>query len=121
MRPVKCFAPGQHRKLRSAYSKNYDGYFMVLACASIGTVNVQFLEGKSTASCILDLNQFFSKTTVPKIILTDAEGGLLKSLNEGEVDLMDMQGRLSRERNIHFEVTTPQAHYQHGKIEKKVH
>ena len=121
MRPVKCFAPGQHRELRSAHSKHYDGYFMVLACASTGTVNVQFLEGKSTASCVLGFNQFFSKTTVPKIILTDAEGGLLKSLNEGEVDLMDMQGRLSRERNIHFEVATPQAHYQHGKIEKKIH
>ena len=94
---------------------------MVLAFASTGTVNVQFLKGKSTASCVSGFNQFFSKTTGPKIILTDAEGGLLKSLNEGEVNLMDMQGRLSRERNIHFEVATPQAHYQHGKIEKKIH
>ena len=94
---------------------------MVLACASTGTVNVQFLEGKSTANCVSGFNQFFSETTVPKIILTDAKGGLLKSLNEGEVNLMDMQGRLSRERNIHFEVTTPQAHYQHSKIEKKIH
>ena len=94
---------------------------MVIACASTGTVNVQFLEGKSTASCISGFNRFFSETTVPKIILTDAEGGLLKSLKEGEVDLVDMQGRLSKERSIHFEVTTPQAHYQHGKIEKKIH
>ena len=51
----------------------------------------------------------------------DAEGGLLKSLKEGEVDLVDMQGVLSKERSIHFEVATPQAHYQHGKIEKKIH
>ena len=119
--PVKCFAPGQHQELRTAHLKHYDGYFMVLSCASTGTVDVQFLEGKSTARCVLGFNQFFSETTVPKIILTDAEGGLLKSLNEGEVDLMDMQGRLSRERNIHFKVATPQAHYQHGKIEKKIH
>ena len=69
----------------------------------------------------MGFNKFFSKTTVPKIILTNAEVGLLKSFDEGEVDLMDMQGILSRERNIHFEVATPQAHYQHGKIEKKIH
>ena len=94
---------------------------MVLACASTGTINVQFLEGKSRASCISGFNRFFSETTVPKIILTDAEGGLLKSLKEGEVDLVDMQGVLSKERSIHFEVATPQAHYQHGKIEKKIH
>ena len=42
--PVKCFAPDQHRELRTAHSKHYDGYFMVLACASNGTVNIQFLE-----------------------------------------------------------------------------
>lgn len=94
---------------------------MVLSGASTGTVNVQVLECKSMASCVSGFNQFFSKSTVSKIILTDAEGGLLKSLNEGEIDLMDMQGRLSRERNIHFEVATPQAHYQHGEIEKKIH
>ena len=63
----------------------------------------------------------FSETKVPKIILTDAEGEFLKSLKEGEVDLVDMQGVLSKERSIHFEVNTPQAHYQHGKIEKKIH
>ena len=80
---------------------------MVLACASMGTVNVQFIKGKSMASCVSGFNQFFSETTVPKIILTDAEGGLLKSLKEGEIDLVDMQGRLSKEKSIHFEVATP--------------
>ena len=80
--PMKYFAPGHHHELRSAHSKHYDGYFMVLACASTGTVNVQFLEGKSTASCVSGFNCFFSKATVPKIILTDAEGGLLKSLKK---------------------------------------
>ena len=37
--PVRCFPPGQHREVRTAHSKHYDGYFMVLAYASIGTVN----------------------------------------------------------------------------------
>ena len=119
--PIKCHAPGHHQELRAAHSKHYDGYFMVLACASTGTVNVQFLEGKSTASCVSGFNRFFCETTVPKIILTDAEGGLLKGLKEGEVDLVDMQGTLSKEKGIHFEVATPQAHYQHGRIEKKIH
>ena len=79
---VKCFAPGHHREMRAAHSKHYNGYFMVLACASTGTVNVQFLEGKSMASCILGFNWFLSEATVPKIILTDAEGGFLKRLKD---------------------------------------
>ena len=119
--PIKCFAPGHHRETREAHSKHYDGYFMVLACASMGTVNVQFIEDKSTASCLSGFNWFFNEMTVPKIILMDTEGGLLKSLKDGEVDLVDMQGVLSKDRSIYFEVTTLQAHYQHGKIEKKIH
>ena len=119
--PIKCYAPGYHRETRSVHSKPYDGYFMVFACCSTGTVNVQFIEGKNTESCLSGFNRFFNETSVPKIILTDAEGGLLKSLKEGEIDIQDLQGTLSTERNIHFEVATPQAHYQHGKIEKKIH
>ena len=107
--------------MRTVYLKHYDGYFMAIACGSMETVNFHFLDGKSMASCISGFNHFFSETTIPKIILTDAKGGLLKSLKEGEVDLVDMQGRLSKERSIHFKVATPQAHYQHGKIEKKIH
>ena len=46
---------------------------------------------------------------------------MLKSLKEGEIDLIDLQGTLSRERSVHFETAVPQAHNQHGKIEKKIH
>ena len=38
--PVKCLAPSHHHEMRAAHSKHYNGYFMVLACASMGTVNV---------------------------------------------------------------------------------
>ena len=69
----------------------------------------------------LGFQSVFIEATVQKIILTDAEGGLLKSLKDGVVDLIDMQGILSKDKSIHFEVATPQAHYQHGKIEKKIH
>ena len=79
------------------------------------------LEGKKTQSCIKAFNRFFYETAVPKIVLTDAEGGLLKSLKEGLIDLVNLSGTLMEQRNIHFETAVPQGHYQHGKIEKKIH
>ena len=112
--PIK---PGYHRETR--ITKQYNCYFMVLACCSTGTVNVQLMEGKDTQSCIEAFNRFFCETAVPKIILTDAEGGLLKSLKEGLIDLVDLSGTLMEQRSIHFETAVPQANYQHRRIEKK--
>ena len=114
--PIK---PGYHRETR--ITKQYNCYFMVLACCSTGTVNVQLMEGKDTQSCIEAFNRFFCETAVPKIILTDAEGGLLKSLKEGLIDLVDLSGTLMEQRSIHFETAVPQANYQHRRIEKKIH
>ena len=51
-----------------------------------------------------------------KASLTDTEGGLLKSLKEGLIDLVDLSGTLMEQRSIHFETAVPQAHYQHGRI-----
>ena len=104
--PIKA---GYHRETR--ITKQYNCYFMVLACCSTGTVNVQLMEGKDTQSCIEAFNRFFCETAVLKIILTDAEGGLL----------IDLSGTLMEQRSIHFETAVPQANYQHGRIEKKIH
>ena len=65
--------------LETKMTKYYDVYFMVLTCCATGTVNVQVLEGKSMQSCLNGFTRFFCETAVPKIILTDTEGGLLKS------------------------------------------
>ena len=114
--PMKA---GYHRETR--ITKQYDVYFMVLACCATGTVNVQLMEGKNTQSCLEAFNRFFCETAVPKIILTDAEGGLLKSLKEGSIDIVNLSGTLMEQKSIHFETAVPQGHYQHGKIEKKIH
>ena len=65
-------------------------------------------------------NRFFCETTVPKIVYTDEEGGLLKALNKGEVDLKDMAGNLKVNNGISFETCVPQGHSAHGKVERKI-
>ena len=79
--------------------KFYDVYFMVLPCCATGTVNVQILEGKNTQSCLDGFTRFFCEAAVPKIILTDAEGGLLKSLKDGVIDLVNLSGTLMKQQS----------------------
>ena len=92
--PLKA---GYHRKTK--LTKYYNIYFMVLACCAKGTVNVQVLEGKNTQSCMDGFTRFFCEAAVPKIILTDAEGGLLKSLKDGVIDLVYLSGTLMKQQS----------------------
>ena len=94
---------------------------MVFACCATGTVNCQVIEGKDTGYCLDGMNRFFSEASVPKIIYTDEEGGLVKSLKYGKVDLVHLAGVLSEQRGVYFESVVPQGHSAHGRIEKRIH
>ena len=119
--PLKAFVPGYQKITRSSDQKPHDIYIMTFACAATGTVNCQVIEGKDTGFCLDGFNRFFCETTVPKIVYTDEEGGLIKALNKGEIDFVDLAGNLSTNRGITFQSVVPQGHYGHGKVEKKIH
>ena len=70
---------------------------MVFGCCATGTINCQVIEGKDTGFCLDGFNRFFCETTVPKIIYPDLEGGLVKALSAGEVDIVDLSGTLARQ------------------------
>ena len=120
--PLTSYVPG-YEKLgvtRSTADKSYSIYVMVFVCVATGTVNTQVIEGKDTGFCLDGFNRFFCETTVPKIVYTDEEGGLVKALKEAEVEIIDLEGNLTK-RGIQFETCTPQGHSAHGKVEKKIH
>ena len=71
---------------------------LVLACAMTGIVNCQIIERKDTAAMLDGLNRFFHGARIPKVCYPDKDGALMKALQDGEVDVQDMQGRLHRER-----------------------
>ena len=93
---------------------------MVMGCVVTGAVNCQIIEKKDTEAVLDGLTRFFCETSVPKICYPDQDGALMKALNEGEISILDLQGRLHRERGILFETCLPQGHYQHGRIERRI-
>ena len=119
--PLTAYVPGYEKVTRSTSDKPHQIYVMVFACGATGTVNCQIIEGKDTGFCLDGFNRFFCETTVPKIVFTDEEGGLVKALKEAKVDIADLAGNLSTQRGIQFQTVVPQGHSAHGKIEKKIH
>ena len=49
----------------------------------------------------------FSNSSVRKVILPDTDCDLLKACKEGEIDLADLSGNLSRKWGLKFQVFPP--------------
>ena len=118
--PLQVYAPGYERSTRGAAAKKYKCYFLIFVCAVTGMCNVQLIEGKDTSSVLDGCNRFFCEATVPKVMLPDDDGAMLRAFTRGEICLSDIAGNLYREKGIHFEVCTPQGHSAHGKVERKI-
>ena len=110
--PLAIYCPGYEKRTRNR-QQMYEVHILVMGCAVTGTVNCQIIERKDTGAVLDGLNRFFHEVCVPKICYPDKDGALMKALHDGQVDMQDMQGRLHRERGLHFETCLPQGHYQH--------
>ena len=116
--PFKSYCPGYERQTRR--DKAYDTYFLIFACVTTGAVNVQLLEGKTTEFVLEGCSRFFSECSVPKILYPDDDGALQKAFSKGEIDVVDLSGRLFKSKGIHFETCPPQAHSAHGRVERVI-
>ena len=63
---------------RSTAAKQYKAYFLIFVCAVTGVCNVQLIEGKDTSSILDGCSRFFCETTVPRVMLPDDDGALLR-------------------------------------------
>ena len=118
--PLTSYVPGYEKVTRSTADKPHEVYMLVFACCATGTINVQVIEGRKTGFCLDGFNRFFCETAVPKIVFTDEEGGLTRSLAHGEINLVDLSGILSRQKGIEFVTVVPQGHSSHGRIERRI-
>lgn len=118
--PVKSYVPGYERETRSGH-KTHELYMVTFGCAATAMINCQMMEGgKDTGNVLEVFNRFFHEICVPKICLPDQDGALMKALIEGEVDMVDLAGVLSRERGITFQTCVSQGHSAHGRIERRI-
>ena len=117
--PLVIYCPGYEKRTRNR-QQQYEVHVLVMACAVTRAVNCQIIEKKNTGAVLDGLNRFFHEVCVPKICYPDKDGAIMKALKEGEIDVLDMQGRLHRERGIYFETCLPQGHYQHGRVERRI-
>ena len=118
--PLKSYVPGFERETRSGH-KVHVLQMVIFACAATGMVNCQIMEGGKKTEHVLDVfNRFFHEACVPKICFPDKDGALMKALTEGQQELLDKNGAISRERGITFLTCAAQGHNAHGRVERRI-
>ena len=118
--PLKSYVPGFERETRSGV-KVHTLQMVIFACAATGMINCQIMEGGKKTEHVLDVfNRFFHEACVPKICFPDKDGALMKSLAEGQVELLNRNGYLARERGITFHTCPAQGHSAHGRVERRI-
>ena len=95
-------------------------WFIIFCCTTTGAVDIKIMEDYSTTSFILAFVRFSCKVGFPQKLLPDAGSQLIKGCNNMTLSYTDLKNQLHREYGVQFETCPVGAHYQHGKVERKI-
>ena len=94
-------------------------WFAIFCCTVTGAVDLKVLEDYSTSSFVLAFTRFSCTFGYPKKLMPDAGSQLLKACTTMRLTFRDIQSKLS-EYGVEFEPCPVNAHYMHGKVERKI-
>ena len=118
--PVHLYVPGHEMLLRNKKAVETKVFVLVFACPVSRCVNLQVVETKSADGIIDGIIRLSCEVGVPKFILTDQDGGIMKGLEECEVRFKDLQHVVYKEKGIVFKTAPVSGHNFHGLVERKI-
>ena len=94
-------------------------WFAIFCCTVTGAVDLKIIEDYSTTSFVLAFLRFGCTFGYPKKLMPDPGSQLLKACTSLTLSSLDIQQKLS-EYGVEFKQCPVNAHYMHGKVERKV-
>ena len=94
-------------------------WFAIFCCCVTGAIDLKIVEDYSTSSFVLAFIRFACTFGYPKRLLPDAGSQLLKACTSMTLTFHDIRHQLS-EHGVEFEACPVNAHYMHGKVERKI-
>ena len=92
---------------------------LVLVCLTTSATNILVMDGLSTQSVVMALERHASRYGMPGEIFVDPGTQLVK-LRDTSFDLRGVDGAVFRGSTFRISVSTPKAHEQHGRVERKI-
>ena len=118
--PVKVFCPGFERDTRSSKTKETKNWILVGACPTTKALNIQVVDKSDSRGILEALVRLGCEASWPKLFYCDADGAILKIMQEMEVDIRDIQYRLYTEHGAKFEVCPVGGHERQGLVERRI-
>ena len=94
-------------------------WFAIFCCTVTGAIDLKIVEDYSTSSFVLAFIRFACTFGYPKKLLPDAGSQLIKACTSMTLTYHDIKHQLS-EHGVEFEPCPVNAHYMHGKVERKI-
>ena len=111
--PFKAFSPANKRATLKAW-------FLIFCCCTTNAVDIRVMEDYSTDSVVLGYIRHSSGYGYAKYILPDAGSQLIKSCEDMRYSFTDTKNKLHHEFGAEYSACPVDAHYDHGKVERKI-
>ena len=95
-------------------------WFVVFCCCSTGAIDIKTMEDYTTESFILGFIRFSCKFGYPKVLMPDEGSQRMKGCKVMNLEYYDIKHKLHEQHGVEFETCPPNAHYMHGKVERKI-
>ena len=118
--PCKIFVPGHSMDTRGRKPIDVKAYIFVFVCPITKSVNLQVTESKSADGVVDALTRLGCEVGFPSFMFVDQESSILKALAEAEVDILDMDFFLHKQKGVRFKTCPVSGHNFHGLVERKI-
>ena len=118
--PVIHYVPGRERSTRNRPALDCKAYVFVMVCMVTKCVNMQVVEQKDVGGISCALTRLGCEVGMPKLFLIDKDSGIMATLKDAEVEMLDASLTVFKEHGVRFETCPVAGHNAHGLVERKI-
>ena len=118
--PLTHYVPGRERNTRNKPSLDAKCYVFVMVCMVTKLVNMQVVETKDVGGISCALTRLGCEVGMPKLFLIDEDSGIMATLKQAEIEMVDASLQVYKEHGVRFETCPVAGHNAHGLVERKI-
>ena len=118
--PIIVVVPGFEKATRNRRVLEAKCWVMAVVCPTTRLVNLQVLESSKSAGWLDAFTRLSCEVGCPSHVFCDQDSAGMKAFEMVDVELRDLQLRLSREKGIKLSVCPVMGHDRHGHVERVI-
>ena len=118
--PITVFVPGREKNTRNSPALTAKIWIQVTVCVITKNVNLQVVEGHDARSLGEGITRLICEVGTPARLCIDQDSALMKTLRDGECQLIDLETQVRRKSQMDFTVCPVSGHNSHGLVEAKI-